>query len=390
MRQSEKIGVYSISVNLLLAAIKTLLAYLSGSVALVADTIHSATDVISSITVFAGIKISRRRSKNFPYGMYKVENFVSMLTSIFIFLAGYEIVKTVFFEPVSLKTEYLPYAMGGVLLTMGITFAFSRYELRQGEAIGSPSLIADAKHIRTDMLSSCVVLVGLVGAWFGMNLDRVAAVLVVLLVFKAGIGIFVDAFRVLIDASLDFETMDHVKTIILKNPRVVLINSLRGRNSGPYKFIEADIVIKVKNLEKASAVSRTIEGEIRKQVSHVDHVLIHYEPHKKETRTLAIPLTDDMQGLSEHFGDAPYFYIAAVRERDNALLSEAYHCNPFAGEEKAKGIKVSEWLLKMGIDSVYTPKGFKGKGPGYVFSDSGVDVIVTRDKSFKEIKKMIA
>nr|WP_282959054.1 NifB/NifX family molybdenum-iron cluster-binding protein [Desulfobacter hydrogenophilus] len=93
-----------------------------------------------------------------------------------------------------------------------------------------------------------------------------------------------------------------------------------------------------------------------------------------------------MQGLSEHFGDAPYFYIATVRDRDGTLLSEAYHRNPFAGEEKGKGIKVSEWLLEDGIDTVYTPKGFKGKGPGYVFSDAGVDVIVTRDRSLKDIR----
>lgn len=119
----------------------------------------------------------------------------------------------------------------------------------------------------------------------------------------------------------------------------------------------------------------------------MDHILIHYEPQKKEIRTIAIPLADDSRSLSEHFGDAPYFYITAVRERDNALLSEAYHRNPFAGEEKAKGIKVSEWLLKMGIDTVYTSKGFKGKGPAYVFSDSGVDVIVTKDKGLEEIKK---
>ena len=78
MEQKEKIGFFSIGVNLLLVGIKGLLAYLSGSVALVADTIHSATDVISSITVFVGIKISKRRSKNFPYGLYKVENFVSL------------------------------------------------------------------------------------------------------------------------------------------------------------------------------------------------------------------------------------------------------------------------------------------------------------------------
>ena len=147
------------------------------------------------------------------------------------------------------------------------------------------------------------------------------------------------------------------------------------------------MVIKAKNLEKASAVTRKIENEIREQVSHVDHILIHYEPQKKETSTLAIPLRDDRQNLSEHFGDAPCFYLAVVRERDHALLSEAYHRNPFAGEEKGKGIKVSEWLLEKGIDTVYTPKGFKGKGPGYVFSDAGVDVIVTGDSSFKEIRR---
>jgi len=389
MTQKEKVGFYSIGVNVLLVALKGGLAYLSGSVALVADAIHSATDVISSITVLAGIKISKRKSKNFPYGLYKVENFVSLLTSLFIFFAGYEIVKTVFFEPFTLKREYLPYAIGGLVLATGITFAFSRYELRQGKAIGSPSLIADAKHIRTDMMSSCVILIGLVGGLFGLNLDRIAAVVVVLLVFKAGAGIFADAFRVLLDASLDFKTLDHVKTIILKDPGVVSINGLWGRNSGQYKFIEADIIIKATNLEKADLVSQRIENHIRTAVAHVDQILIHYAPQKRETRTVAIPLKNDRQGISEHFGTAPCFYVATVRERDGVLLSEGYETNPFAGEEKGKGIKVSEWLLEKGVDKVYTPKGFEGKGPGYVFSDGGVDVMVTGDKNLEAIRREI-
>jgi cation diffusion facilitator family transporter len=386
MTQKEKIGFYSIGVNVLLVALKGGLAVLSGSVALMADAIHSATDVVSSITVLAGIKISKRKSKNFPYGLYKVENFVSLLTSLFIFLAGYEIVKTVFFEPFTLKTQYLPYAMGGLVAAMAITFAFSRYELRQGKAIGSPSLIADAKHIRTDMMSSCVILAGLVGGLFGLELDRIAAIVVVLLVFKAGAAIFADAFRVLLDASLDFKTLDQVKTIILKDARVVSINGLWGRNSGQYKFIEADIIIKAGDLEKAHAVSQRIENHIRKAVAHVDQILIHYAPQKRETRTVAVPLQDDRQNISEHFGTAPCFYVAKVRERDGVLLSEAYEANPFASEEKGKGIKVSEWLLAKGVDTVYTPKGFEGKGPGYVFSDGGVDVMLTGTKNLAAIQ----
>jgi len=382
----EKVGFYSVGINLLLVGIKGILAYFSGSMALLADAIHSSTDVISSVTVLAGIKISKRKAKNFPYGLYKVENVVSLVTSIFIFFAGYEIIKTVFFKPIVLKSEYLFYAMAGVIVTMGITFVFSRYELRQGLVTGSPSLIADAKHIRTDMLSSAVILSGLLGGCFGLNLDRIAAVIVMVIVLKAGFEIFVDAFRVLLDVSLDFETMDRVKTIILQNPGVISINGLWGRNSGQYKFIEADIVIKAKNLEKAYAVSRRIENEIKAQVSHVDHILIHYMPRKKSTYVVTVPLNEDQQTLSEHFGGAPCFYLASIRIKDNAALSETFNRNPYAGEEKGKGIKVSEWLLGKGVDKVYTPNGFEGKGPGYVFSDADVEVIVAEKQSLDEIR----
>ncbi|MDY7036085.1 MAG: cation diffusion facilitator family transporter [Thermodesulfobacteriota bacterium] len=385
MKQSEKVGLYSIVVNLSLVVIKALLFFISGSVALMADAIHSFSDVISSATVLAGIRISKRKSKNFPYGLYKVENFVSLLSSVFIFLAGYEIVKTVFFEHQSLNTEYLPYVIGGVLVTMGITFAFSRYELRRGKEIGSPSLIADAKHIRTDMLSSTVILAGLVGGWFGLSLDKVAALVVVFLVFKAGFSISIDAIRVLLDASIDLNTMDRVKSIIMEEPNVIVINTLLGRNSGPFKFIEADIVIKARDLEKAHSISRRIEREIRRQVSHVDHILIHYEPQRKEATTYAIPLQEDKQVISDHFGDAPYFQLITIQNSDGTVLFEECRQNPFAKEEKGKGIKVSEWLLQKGVDTVYTPRGFKGSGPGYVFSDAGVDIIVTDGKTLEDV-----
>ncbi|MFC1816573.1 cation diffusion facilitator family transporter [Thermodesulfobacteriota bacterium] len=360
---------------------------LSGSLALVADAIHSSTDVISSATVLAGIKISKRTSRTFPFGLYKVENFVSLLSSIFIFAAGYEIVHTVFFKTQNLKIENLPYAMGGVVLTIGITFAFSRYELREGKAIGSPGLIADAQHIRSDMLSSGVILAGLIGSAFGLNLDKVAALLVVLFVAKAGLNILIDAIRVLLDASIDFKTMDQVKTIILKDPRVISINALWGRNSGPFKFIEADIVVKAGSLEKAHFVSSKIEKEIKQNVSRVDHILMHYEPQKKETTTCAVPVIEDKTAIAEHFGSAPYFYVATRREKDGVLVSEAYLHNPASEDEKGKGIKVSEWLLDKGVDRVYTPKGFEGKGPGYVFSDAGVDVNVMEYKTLEDIKK---
>ncbi len=316
MEANEKIGLYSICINLFLVAVKSVLGLISGSLALIADATHSATDAVSSATVLAGIKISKRKSINFPYGLYKVENFVSLISAIFIFIAGYEIIHTVFFETQVLKTQYLPYAIGGVLLSIGVTFFFSHYELKQGKALGSPSLIADAKHIRTDMLSSAVIMAGLIGVLFGFSLDKAAALLVLFFVFRSGFNIFVNALRVLLDASMDFETMDRVKSIIIEDPRVLSVNALWGRNSGPFKFIEADIVLNVNDLEKA------------------------------------------------HFA-----------------------CQVIEKEEKGKGIKVSEWLLAQGVDIVYIPRDFTGKGPAYVFSAAGVQVLVTDGRDLKAVQE---
>ena len=385
MDQSEKIGLFSVGINSSLVLIKVILAYLSGSVALVADAIHSLSDVISSATVLAGIKISKRKSTRFPYGLYKVENLVCLISALFIFFAGYAIVQTVLFKEESLKAEFLPYAMAGVLVTMAITFFFSRYELREGERIGSPSLIADAQHIRTDMFSSAVILCGLVGGLFHWPLDKVAALVVVVLVFRAGFTIFLDAIRVLLDASLDFESMDKVKTAILSHPQVTSIHSLRGRNSGRFKFIEADIGLRVRELERAHHVSQQIEAEISKSVPNVDRVLIHYEPEKKDIRVYAIPLQEDKMSFSDHFGEAPYYYIVQMRERDRSIIEERILTNPFKDEEKGKGLKVSNWLLQQSVDTVYNSKSLEGKGPGYVLSDADVEIVITETKQLGKI-----
>jgi len=389
VEESERIGFYSIGINILLVAIKYSLAVFSGSIALVADAIHSLSDVISSATVLAGIKISKRKSKVFPYGLYKVENLVSLVSSLVIFFAGYEIAASAFSGEEQLNIERLPVAMAGVLLSILITFLFSRHELRRGRKIGSPSLIADAQHIRTDMLSLGVIFLGLLGGLFRLPLDRVAALVVVFFIGKAGLRIFLDAVRVLLDASLDFETLDRVKSTILEDRKVGAINALWGRNSGRFKFIEADIVLKVHDLDRAHAISRRIELEIKKRVSNVDHILIHYEPQKKETRTCVVPLNEDKMTISDHFGDAPYFYLATLRESDGTILEEKFLHNPFLREEKGKGIKVSEWLIQQGGDTVLTKRDFKGKGPSYVLSDAEVDIHLTASTSLEEAIRQI-
>jgi len=256
LEKSEKVAALSIFVNIILLTIKYTFAMFSGSVGLAADAIHSSSDVLASLTVFAGLKISKRRSKRFPYGLFKVENLVSLIIAIAILFAGYEIAKRALLGEAGSELRHIPLAIMAEVVVIGITLAFSIYAMRRGKELGSPSIMADGKHVRTDMLSSVAVLAGLVGSILGINLDRAAVFVVLLFIAHAGIAIFIDAMRVLLDASLDFETMDKVKSIILADPHVKEIRSLTGRNSGSYKFIESEVILNVRELEKAHSISK--------------------------------------------------------------------------------------------------------------------------------------
>jgi len=337
VEKSEKVAALSIFVNVILLAIKYTFAMLSGSVGLAADAIHSSSDVMASLTVFAGLKISKRRSKRFPYGLFKVENLVSLIIAIAILFAGYEIAKRVLLGEAGSELRRIPLAIMAEVVVIGTTLAFSTYAMRKGKELGSPSIIADGKHVRTDMLSSVAVLAGLVGNLFGVNLDRVAVFVVLLFIAYAGITIFIDAMRVLLDASLDFETLDKVKSIILSDPHVKEIRSLNGRNSGSYKFIESEVVINVRELEKAHSISRKIEEDIMNDITHVDHVLIHYEPVHKETISFALPLENIQGRMSQHFGESPQFALITVKAKDKTVMSQEIIYNPFLSMERGKG-----------------------------------------------------
>ena len=281
MESSEKTAWLSILTNTLLVGIKTAVALASGSVAVVADTIHSLTDVVSAVVILIGIKIARRPARGFPYGLYKVENLVALLTSILILFAGYEILKAVFFGESRPLPKNIPFSIIGLCATLIITWLFSRYELKKGEETGSPSLIADARHIWTDMLSTLVILAAFLGSALGFGLDTFAAVIVVFFIARSAMTIVVDSVRVLLDASLDFATITTIRETVLADPRVVEINQLWARNAGRYKFVELDLVLRINDLERGHRVTEEIENRVKLEIPQVDRVLIHFQPQGK-------------------------------------------------------------------------------------------------------------
>lgn len=378
MEKGEKVALLAIGVNLLLFAIKYFFSEMSGSIALRADAFHSLSDVVASSTVLGGLFIAKRKSRSFPYGLYKVENLASVVVALAILYAGYEIaVEAIHGGTVELQN--VGATIASVLCAMGVAFIYSIYATRVGRKINSPSLVADAKHIGVDMFAGAAVLAGLVGSLAGIDLDRVSAFIVVAIIVWSGGKILSDGIRVLLDASLDYNTLSQAEKLILAEPRVMAIEHLTGRNSGSYKFIEANIILKAHELDKAAFIANRIAATISEQIKNVDRVLIHFEPIKKETLVYALPLQDAIQQqISEHFGEAPCFALITVSIKDLKPIAQEILVNPFTHVKQGKGIRVAEFLIEHAVDAVITKESFAGKGPYYVFSNAAVDRFQTR------------
>ena len=366
----------SIGVNVALSLLNLGIAVASGSLVVATEMLHNLVDLMASVAVLVGLKISQRRSKSFPYGLYKVENVIAVGVAGLIFFTAFEIIQEALFA-YQRQTTVDPWMLAGVMLSAVIPLSFGHFELRAGKAANSPSLIADAQEYRAHIFSSGVVLISLIGHIFGLSLDRPAALLVVFFIARTGWELLKDGMRVLLDASLDAEALAQVRQIIENDPATAQIKTLTGRNSGRYRFLEAEVTLRRDDLKKAHAVSQRIEQAIRAEVPHVERVLIHYEPTGSIHRRDAFPLANPDGRLSEHFGEAPYFALVTLRFSDEAVEKQEVVENPHREVSKAKGIRVAEWLVSQKVDRVVLKENLQGKGPEYVFADAGVEMILT-------------
>jgi len=384
----SRVAFYSTLLNILVAATKGILAYLSGSSALLADTVHGLSDTLASLLVVAGIWLSKKKSEDFPWGLYKVENFVALCSALFIFFAGYEIFHHIFRKKTLLEIAYFYPSVLGLLGIISVIFLFSRYEARRGRALNSPSLLADASHWRSDMASAAIVLFALFSSWMGYPvIDRIAAAVMVAYIAKVGWDILKNSMRTLLDASVDPGTLQRIREVILRFSQVRELKSLQGRNSGRYIFLHAHLVFSTKKFSQAHQLSEEIEKAVQEQVPHIDRIIIHYEPEKKDFAIYAVPVEADKKTLSDHLGEAPYFYLFRVSSSGTRMGEEKILSNPYRREEKGKGIKVSEWLVENGVGGVYTRKAFNGKGPAYVFSSTEAELRVTDARTVDDILK---
>ena len=289
MMPESKTGAAALSVasNSALILLKALAGTVTGSVALLTEALHSATDLIASIVALFSLRAADAPAdESHPYGHEKIEDMAAAIEGVLILVGSvviaFEAVRHLI-EGTGVQRIGVGIAVLGVSIVVNLVV--SRTLSRRAEATGSPALAADAAHLTTDMLSSGGVLAALVlVAVTGWDwLDPVVALMVAAVVAVAGVRILTRSSRVLVDETLPDPELEAIRDVVtaFADSGIVGFHELRGRQAGARRHIDLHVQFRSgMTLEEAHGTAHRLQAAIRERLGPAD-VLIHLEPEDR-------------------------------------------------------------------------------------------------------------
>ncbi|WP_110113885.1 cation diffusion facilitator family transporter [Bacillus sp. CGMCC 1.16541] len=276
----------SIITYIVLSICKLTIGSMAHSAALRADGFNNLTDIIASVAVLIGLKISQKpRDEDHPYGHSRAENISSLLASFIMMIIGLQVLvnagQSLFYHRT--ETPDLLAAWVGLVCAV-IMIAVFLYNNGLAKQLKSQSLHAVAKDNLSDALVSVGAVVGVVGSQFGMPwLDTVAAVVVGLIICKTAFDIFKDVTHVLTDGFNQEELMKY-EHVITEVEGVNFIKDLKGRMQGNYVMLEVTVMVDPHlNVIQSHEIADQIE-DVMKHDYKIRETIVHIEPdvHKKK------------------------------------------------------------------------------------------------------------
>ena len=279
----NKVTFLSIVLNIVLTVIKIFAGILGKSSSMVADGIHSASDVISSVGVLIGNKISNMpHDDEHNYGHEKAETLVSFLLSLLLIYVSLKIGLDGVKSLLNLSEIEVPTMLPLIVSIISIAIKEYQYRItiRVAEKINSPSLKADAWHHRSDALSSVAAFIGIGGSILGFKaLEPIASIIVALFVAKVGYEILMIAANELMDHSISEEELNKVIAITQETEGVVGIGDLKSRKHGAMAYVDLTICVpKDLNVYDAHEIATELEEELMNDMDFVKGVNVHVEP----------------------------------------------------------------------------------------------------------------
>lgn len=277
----------SITVNLVLSLFKLLAGILAHSGAMLSDAVHSASDVISTIVVIIGVKLSGKKSDaEHQYGHERLECVSAIILAGLLFVTGVGIgmsgIKSILAGSKGQKImEPGLLALIAAVVSIATKEWMFWYTRAAAKKISSGALMADAWHHRSDALSSVGSFVGILGARLGCPImDPVASVVICIFILKAAIDIFKDAIDRMVDHSCDEETEDKMRQAVLKVPGVRGVDVLQTRLFGSKIYVDLEISADgQQSLNDAHAIAERVHHMIENTFQDVKHCMVHVNPY---------------------------------------------------------------------------------------------------------------
>ena len=289
MKNNEKIAikvsVISIILNCLLTLIKFISGVISKSSAMISDSVHSLSDVLSTFVVIIGVKISNKKAdRDHPYGHERIECVSAIILSGMLFIIG----ALIGINGIKNVTNSSNLVMPGVLALIASIIsiiskeAMYQYTIRVSKKINSAALKADAWHHRSDALSSIGSFIGILGSRLGFKIfDPLASVIISLCIIKVSIDIFKDAIDKMVDKSCDKEVIDKVISVIEKNESVKNIDDIKTRQFGNKAYVDVEISVDENLLLKdAHKIAEEIHDSVENEINIVKHCMVHVNPYE--------------------------------------------------------------------------------------------------------------
>ena len=266
--------------NLATAVVKIVLGYFTGAVSILSDGFHSLTDTASNVVALIGVSVARRPpDADHPYGHRKYETFASLGILLFLVLVLVQVLGAAYDRLVNGGTpRVFPEGIGIMAVTLVVNLCVVAYEEREARKLHSEVLRADARHTRSDVLTTGAVLGALIGVWSGYPLlDPLAAVVVAVFIGRAGWAIAQEASRILADEIVIAES--DVRSVVGAVPQVLGCHQIRTRGSADHVFMDLHVWLDGRtSLESAHATSHIVKDLLMRRFPHVADVVIHIEP----------------------------------------------------------------------------------------------------------------
>ena len=278
-------------VNVLLTAFKFVAGIVGRSSAMVADAVHSLSDLLTDLIVVLFVRTaSKPVDRTHEYGHGKFETMATLIVGFILILVGIGIMvegvkECIAFFKGEIGERPGIIALVAAVLSIVLKEGVYRYTYSRGRKINSPILIANAQHHRSDAISSIATLIGVGGAFVlgknGLILDPLAAIFVSFYICKSGYDVVKPSFDELLERSLPAETEKEIRQILRSVEGIEGVHKLKTRKIGNKIAIEAHTEMDGKmSLEDAHRIATKAENRLRKHFGSKTHVGIHMEPSK--------------------------------------------------------------------------------------------------------------